>query len=71
MNFSCGDRPSAASMTKIDKFWISFHRFVDICQNLGVGGRSDGETSDFDRNSDQYLVEVPVVDERDDHDPLQ
>ena len=60
MNFSCGDRPSAAIMTKIDKILMYFHRFVDICQNPGFWGRSDGETSDFDRNSVPDLVEVPV-----------
>ena len=62
MNFSCGDRPSVASMTKNDEILMdSDILIVDIAPKLGVRRRSDGKISDFYRNPVGTLVDVTVV----------
>ncbi len=60
MDFSCGDRSSVENMTKNNEIPMDFGWFVYIYSKIEVSRRSDGEISDFYRNSVQALIEAPV-----------
>ena len=60
MNFSCEDRSSVSNMMKNDEILMDLDRLVEAYWKIGVRRSSVGKISDFDRNSDPVLVQVPV-----------
>ena len=59
--FSCVDCSSVASRTKNDEIMMNCYRFRDMYSKPGIRTGSTRNTSDFDRNLLQVLIQSPVV----------